>query len=112
MLDAIAIMNGGVSAPILHGTTDFASQMYDFFLSEFGTVLLSNVSVEVKGNDGFQVYGETQRTFPLLADGYGIVVRGLLDSEEQVKDLTHEIVVSTTHYVVLLLRESYDNILK
>ena len=96
LLDAIAIMNGGVSAPILHGTTDFASQMYDFFLSEFGTVLLSNVSVEVKGNDGFQVYGETQRTFPLLADGYEIVVRGLLDSEEQAKDLTLDFLHAVT----------------
>jgi hypothetical protein len=37
LLDAIAIMNGGVSATILHGDVDYASQMQSFFESEFGT---------------------------------------------------------------------------
>merc|ERR1711933_107521 len=32
LLDAIALMNGGVAAPILRGgTTDFAAQIVDFF---------------------------------------------------------------------------------
>jgi hypothetical protein len=79
LLDAIAIMNGGVTAPILQGYADFASQMESFFESEFGTVLLSDVQVALKGED-VTVFGETQQTFPLLADGYEVVVRGLLDN--------------------------------
>jgi hypothetical protein len=79
LLDAIAIMNGGVTAPILQGYADFASQMESFFESEFGTILLSDVQVALKGED-VTVFGETQQTFPLLADGYEVVVRGLLDN--------------------------------
>jgi hypothetical protein len=85
LLDAIAIMNGGVSATILHGGDDFASQMQSFFESEFGTVLLSDVSIGFKGD--VSTHGETQNTFPLLAEGYEIVVRGLLD-EDEVQELT------------------------
>ena len=77
LLDAIALMNGGVSAPILQGEEDFASQIMTFLESELGTVLLSDVYVKMTGEQ-VKVLGETQNTFPLLADGYEVVVRGLL----------------------------------
>ena len=90
LLDAIAIMNGGVAAPIYErsGYGNITSQMTSFFDSEFGTVLLSDVEIVVdttttgSGNSGVQVHGETQSKFPLLADGYELVVRGLLGKKD------------------------------
>ena len=79
LLDAIAIMNGGVSAPILSGqSVDFTSQIVDFFSSQFGTVLLSDVNVDVTSGNA-RVFGETQQTFSLLSSGYEVAVRGLLE---------------------------------
>jgi len=85
----MGIMNGGVVAPIVRGyNIDFRNQMESFFKNEFGSVLLSNVKVEfqsISNNDGgdgkisnVEIYGETSRTFPLLANGNELVVRGLL----------------------------------
>jgi hypothetical protein len=92
LLDAIAIMNGSVTTPILEGYIDFASQIKSFFASEFGTVLLSDVSVTLKGDA--TAYGETQQTFPLLADGYEIVLQGLLEEHESTSE--HSLQAVTT----------------
>ena len=79
LLDAIAIMNGGVSAPILAGQSiDFTSQIVEFFSNQIGTVLLSDVNVDVKSGNA-RVFGETQQTFSLLSSGYEVAVRGLLE---------------------------------
>lgn len=76
LLDAIAIMNGGVSVPIQ--SIDFTSQIVEFFSSQVGTVLLSDVNVDVKSENA-RVFGETQQTFSLLSLGYEVAVRGLLE---------------------------------
>jgi len=79
LLDAIALMNGGVSAPLLQGQDGFAEQITNFLDSELGSVLMSDVNVQYSGaSEETKVYGETQNVFPLLADGYEVVVRGLV----------------------------------
>ena len=77
LLDAIALMNSGVSAPILRGQDDFAQQISDFLHSEIGSILMSDVNVKYSA-EGANVFGETQTKFPVLADGYEVVVRGLI----------------------------------
>ncbi len=67
LLDAIALMNGGISAPILQGEEDFASQISRFLESELGTILLSDVNVKIIGED-VTVMGETKKIYPLLAE--------------------------------------------
>ncbi|KAL7507226.1 hypothetical protein ACHAXN_004436 [Cyclotella atomus] len=79
LLDAIALMNGGISATILDGGEDFKSQMVKFLESELGSVLLSDMSIEFP--EGFKVYGETDTYFPLLAGGYEVVIRGLVEGD-------------------------------
>ena len=80
LLDAIALMNGGVSAPIREGHDGFARQITNFLESEIGSVLMSDVSVEYfVGLNKEAAYGETQTRFPVLADGYEVVVRGLIE---------------------------------
>lgn len=78
LLQAIAITNGGVTSRIASGTVDYAEQMQTFFESEFGNVLLSDVRVDFGKNNG--VYGETRSSFPVLASGSEVVVRGLLST--------------------------------
>mmetsp|Transcript_526 Transcript_526/g.1614 ORF Transcript_526/g.1614 Transcript_526/m.1614 type:complete len:278 (-) Transcript_526:114-947(-) len=79
LLSAIAITNGGVSETLLQGHDDFASQMESFQESEFGTVVSSDVRVELEGD--VSVSGATQQDLPLLADGYETIVRGLFESQ-------------------------------
>jgi hypothetical protein len=68
LLDTIAIMNGGIPAPILQGYVDLMSQMESFFESGFATILLSDVKVAFKGENA-TVFRETQlsptRNLPL-----------------------------------------------
>jgi len=63
---------------------DLQKRMEDFFTSEFGNILLSDVHMEftdVSSSDKTKaIYGETQSRFPVLADGTELVVRGRLDS--------------------------------
>ena len=76
LLDAIALMNGGVSIPLLQGQVDFAQQITNFLQSEVGSVLMSDVSTEYTGT-----LGATLTTFPVLSSGYEIVVRGQFDGQ-------------------------------
>ena len=82
LLDAIALMNGGVSIPLLHGQVDFAQQITDFLQSEVGSILMSDVNTEYTGASG-----ETKTSFPVLSSGYEVVVRGLFDG--QLEAVTH-----------------------
>ena len=77
LLDAIALMNGGISTAITVGSSvPIASQITDFLESEVGAIILSDVKVEITGAN---VKGETQKVFPLLAGGYEAIVRGLME---------------------------------
>lgn len=76
LLDAIALMNGGVSIPLLQGQVDFAQQIPDFLQSEVGSILMSDVSTEYTGASG-----ETETSFPVLSSGYEVVVRGRFDGQ-------------------------------
>jgi len=90
LLDAIALMNGGVSATILQGQDDFAAQITNFLDSEIGSVLMSDVNVNYStggSNTGSNVFGETQTVFPVLAGGYEVVVRGLIEEFDGDKTL-------------------------
>lgn len=82
LLDAIALMNGGVSIPLLQGQVDFAQQITDFLQSEVGSILMSDVNTEYTG-----ALGETQTLFPVLSSGYEVVVRGQFD--DQLEAVTH-----------------------
>ena len=82
LLDAIALMNGGVSIPLLHGQVDFAQQITDFLQSEVGSILMSDVNTEYTGASG-----ETKTSFPVLSSGYEVVVRGQFDG--QLEAVTH-----------------------
>jgi len=81
LLDAIALMNGGLSSPIVQGR-DFSDQIGNFLQSELGEILLSDVSLSYETISGARVYGETQSKLPVLADGYEVVTRGLIESDE------------------------------
>mmetsp|Transcript_30198 Transcript_30198/g.34273 ORF Transcript_30198/g.34273 Transcript_30198/m.34273 type:complete len:460 (-) Transcript_30198:826-2205(-) len=70
LLDAIALLTGGVSAPILRGsTTDVAAQIVDFFSSWLGNILLSDVNVDLAAGSA-RVFGETLHSFSMLSAGY------------------------------------------
>jgi len=93
LLDAIALMNGGVSAPILQGKRDISEQITNFLDSEIGSVLMSDVNVKYSTGSSKEtnVFGETQKVFPVMADGYEVVVRGLIrepDSNEALNAVT------------------------
>ena len=79
LLDAIALLNGGISAPInLASPTEIKTQIVDFFSSWLGNILLSDVNVDLAAGNA-RVFGETQQEFSLLSAGYEVVVRGLLE---------------------------------
>ncbi len=78
LLLGISIQNGGLAVPIYEGYGDAVSQMESFYDGEIGSVLLSDVNVDLSSDSGFEA--ETQTSFPVLAAGSEIVVRGLLSS--------------------------------
>jgi len=79
LLDAIALLNGGISAPINQASpTEIKTQIVDFFSSWLGNILLSDVNVDLVA-ENTRVFGETQQAFSLLSAGYEVVVRGLLE---------------------------------
>jgi hypothetical protein len=98
LLDAIALVNGGVSASILQGSVDYTSQISNFLENELGSILLADVQVQVSGNDGVAISGETQCVYPLLAYGSEVVVRGLIEVDDVTKarDLQASTTASTT----------------
>eukprot|EP00956_Cyclotella_meneghiniana_P026294 scaffold56389_cov75-Cyclotella_meneghiniana.AAC.11 len=84
LLDAISLMNGGVSLTITNGEEDFESQIMRFLESELGSILLSDMTI--KFPEGIKVIGETETSYPLLASGYEVAVRGLVDGRIDVND--------------------------
>lgn len=81
LLLGISIQNGGLAVPIYEGYGDAVSQMEDFYNGEIGSVLLSDVNVELSSDSGFEA--ETQTSFPVLAAGSEIAVRGLLSESSE-----------------------------
>lgn len=73
LLKAISIMNDGATYTLGPGA-DYAKEMMDFFESEFGTILVSDVNFTLRG-EGVE---HTANSFPLLSNGTELVVRGLL----------------------------------
>ena len=94
LLDTISLINGGVSAPIrARSHDDFDLQIVNFLKSEIGEVLMSDVEVKYSTgiNKKSSVYGETQTVFPVMADGYEVVVRGLIletDADKKLNAIT------------------------
>ena len=82
LLRAIAIMNNGVATSIPEAT---APRMVNYFQSEFGVVLLSDIHIQYKfrsGSGGSNVptlHGLTSQYFPVATYGTEVVVRGLLE---------------------------------
>ena len=83
LLNTIAVLNGGQSTIIpIGGDLERAkSQLEFFFRSEFGTVYLSDVRIAFDGTS--KPYAVTQSSFSMLADGFEVVSRGLLDADER-----------------------------
>ena len=82
LISAIALQNGGIAERVYDGYGDSAAQMEGFFWDEFGSVLLSNLNFEIKGSDKITTTTTTTKSsFPVLADGSEVVMRGLLAHE-------------------------------
>lgn len=79
LLLGIAIQNGGRAVRIYEGFGDAADQMELFYKQELGSILMSDINVSYDSGD-FAIYDSTTSTFPFLAVGSEIVVRGKLDA--------------------------------
>jgi len=82
-LSALSTMNGGVSSSINEGD-DNLDQIEFFLNSELGEVLLSDV--QVIPTTGVPLASQSE--YPVLADGYEMVVRGLVDSDIGLEGIT------------------------
>jgi uncharacterized protein YegL len=82
LLYGIAIQNGGRTVRIYEGFDDAVSQMELFYKQELGSILLSDVQVSYNnlGGGGIDVLESTTSTFPVLAAGSEIIVRGKMRS--------------------------------
>ncbi|KAL7489133.1 hypothetical protein ACHAW6_014760 [Cyclotella cf. meneghiniana] len=100
LLDAISLLNGGISANILSGDLDdnFEPQITRFLESEMGSVLLSDMHVNFIV-DKVRVVGTTNTYFSLMAGGYEVVVRGLVQGTLNDNPLKAEITASTLENV-------------
>jgi Mg-chelatase subunit ChlD len=87
LLKGIAAQNGGRVVKIHEGFGDSSDQMESFYRQELGSVLLSDIEVSykvVKGGGFFSSVSEsTISSFPVLATGSEIVVRGKLESRSE-----------------------------
>ena len=79
LLDAISLMNGGISSRLLDRSEDFTTQMTRFLQNELGSILLSDMTVEFP--EGLNLVGQTETHYPLLAEGYEVVIRGIIDGD-------------------------------
>eukprot|EP00531_Pseudo-nitzschia_arenysensis_P014322 CAMPEP_0116137930 /NCGR_PEP_ID=MMETSP0329-20121206/12503_1 /TAXON_ID=697910 /ORGANISM="Pseudo-nitzschia arenysensis, Strain B593" /LENGTH=664 /DNA_ID=CAMNT_0003632863 /DNA_START=21 /DNA_END=2015 /DNA_ORIENTATION=- len=79
LLLGIAIQNGGRAVRIYEGFGDAADQMEQFYKQELGSVLMSDINVSYDFGD-IDVSDSTTSSFPILAGGSEIVVRGKIDS--------------------------------
>ena len=79
LLDAISLMNGGISSTILERSQDLTTQITRFLQNELGSILLSDMAIEFP--EGVNVVGETETYYPLLAEGYEVVIRGMVEGD-------------------------------
>ncbi len=79
LLLGIAIQNGGRAVRIYEGFGDAADQMEQFYKQELGSVLMSDINVSYDFGD-IDISDSTTSSFPILAAGSEIVVRGRIDS--------------------------------
>jgi len=110
LLDAISLLNGGISANILSGDSvgNFEPQITRFLESEIGSVLLSDMRVNFIV-DKIRVVGTTNTYFPLMAGGYEVVVRGLVQGTLNENPLKAEITASTLENVQNWVTVSTDS---
>lgn len=79
LLNGIAIQNGGRAVRIYEGFGDAADQMEQFYKQELGSILMSDINVSYDFGD-IDVSDSTVSSFPILAAGSEIIVRGKMDS--------------------------------
>lgn len=80
LLLSVALQTGGRAIRVYEGYGDSDSQMQDFFASELGEVLLSDIHLSFLGIDGpAPLLTETQSSFAVLSRGSELVVRGVID---------------------------------
>jgi len=79
LLNGIAIQNGGRAVRIYEGFGDASNQMEQFYKQELGSILMSDINVNYDFGD-IGVSDSTVSSFPILAGGSEIVVRGKMDS--------------------------------
>jgi hypothetical protein len=77
LLSAIALMNGGQAFDVLDGRQYYATQMQPFFKVSLETCCCRIFTSTSRETAWLEAYGETRNTFPVLADGSEVVVRGL-----------------------------------
>lgn len=78
-MEALAVMNGGVSIPILDAGQSFADQIVGFFQSEIGNVVLYDLKTTLPEGGVVEAWQTTGFNFPVLSVGTEVVIRGLLN---------------------------------
>ena len=79
LLLGIAIQNGGRAVRIYEGFGDAADQMELFYKQELGSILMSDINISYDFGD-VTISDSTTSSFPILAAGSEIVVRGKIDA--------------------------------
>ena len=79
LLSGIAIQNRGRAVRIYEGFGDAVAQMELFYQQELGTIMLSDIGITYDFGDNITISESTSSSFPVLASGSEIVVRGKVD---------------------------------
>jgi len=97
LLLGIAIQNGGKAVRIYEGFGDAAYQMELFYKQELGSILMSDINVSYDFGD-VNLSDSTTSSFPILAAGSEIVVRGKMASSVKVDGTSRSLqsIVSAT----------------
>ena len=90
----IAIQNGGRAARIYEGFGDAVTQMELFYQQELGTIMLSDIDVSYDFGH-VSVIESTVSSFPVLAGGSELVIRGKVDSSLSLAEAAGRSLAST-----------------
>ena len=84
LLSGISIQNGGISVPIFEGFGDSATQITEFYQGELGSILLSDVRIQLQTETDETVIAE--KKVPVFPQGSEVVSRFLLSPTATSRD--------------------------
>ena len=76
LLRGISIQNGGIAVSIYEGYGDAADQMNNFYQSELGSILMTDINVGFGGD--FKIESSSLQSIPIFPDGAEVVTRSLI----------------------------------